>query len=32
MGIVIGICILGIMTVWCVIDIVKQINRIEDVE
>jgi hypothetical protein len=32
MGIVIGISILGIMTVWCTIDMVKQINRIEDAE
>jgi len=30
MGIVIGI--LGIMTVWCTIDIVNQINKIEDAE
>jgi hypothetical protein len=28
--IVIGL--IGIMTVWCVIDLIKQINRIEDVE
>ena len=32
MGIVIGISILGVMTVWCTIDIVNQINKIEDVE
>jgi len=30
MGIVIGL--IGIMTVWCIIDLIKQINRIEDAE
>jgi hypothetical protein len=28
----IALIVLGICTVWCVIDIVKQINRIDDVE
>jgi|Laugresu1bdmlbsd_1035121.scaffolds.fasta_scaffold05436_13 hypothetical protein len=28
----IALIVLGICTVWCVIDIVKQINRIDDTE